>query len=58
MPPTKEGEKMETVHDPVCGMDIAPADAAGTEEYNGQTYFFCSRGCQQAFNDEPEKYTD
>jgi Cu+-exporting ATPase len=31
-----------TVHDPVCGMDIDPATAAGTSEYKGQTYYFCS----------------
>ena len=27
-----------TVHDPVCHMDIDPATAAGTSEYQGQTY--------------------
>jgi YHS domain-containing protein len=31
-----------TVHDPVCGMDIDPVTAAGTSEYKGQTYYFCS----------------
>jgi len=45
-----------TVHDPVCGMDIDPATAAGNSEYNGQTYYFCSLGCKKAFDKEPEKY--
>lgn len=45
-----------TVHDPVCGMDIDPATAAGTSEYNGQTYYFCSAGCKKSFDKEPEKY--
>jgi P-type Cu+ transporter len=45
-----------TVHDPVCGMDIDPATAAGTSEYNGQTYYFCSPGCKKAFDKDPEKY--
>lgn len=45
-----------TAHDPVCGMDIDPATAAGTSEYNGQTYYFCSLGCKKAFDKEPEKY--
>lgn len=45
-----------TVHDPVCGMDIDPATAAGTSEYNGQTYYFCSLGCKKSFDKEPEKY--
>ena len=45
-----------TVHDPVCGMDIDPAAAAGKYEYNGQTYYFCSLGCKKSFDKEPEKY--
>jgi Cu+-exporting ATPase len=45
-----------TVHDPVCGMDIDPATAAGTSEYKGQTYYFCSMGCKKAFDKDPEKY--
>ena len=45
-----------TVHDPVCGMDIDPATAAGTSEYNGQTYHFCSLGCKKSFDKDPEKY--
>ena len=45
-----------TVHDPVCHMDIDPATAAGTSEYKGQTYYFCSRGCKKAFDKDPEKY--
>lgn len=47
-----------TVHDPVCHMDIDPATAAGTSEYNGQTYYFCSLGCKKAFDKEPEKYAN
>ncbi len=45
-----------TVKDPVCGMDIDPATAAGKSEYNGQTYYFCSAGCKKSFDKEPEKY--
>ncbi|MEX2556098.1 MAG: heavy metal translocating P-type ATPase [Actinomycetota bacterium] len=54
--PTTREETMATVHDPVCGMDIDPADAAGTEEYEGKTYHFCSKSCQEKFKAEPEKY--
>ncbi|MFN3742835.1 MAG: YHS domain-containing protein [Anaerolineales bacterium] len=42
--------------DPVCGMDVDPATAAGKSEYNGQTYYFCSPGCKKAFDTNPEKY--
>lgn len=45
-----------TVHDPVCGMDIDPATAAGTSDYKGQTYYFCSIGCKKSFDKDPEKY--
>lgn len=45
-----------TVHDPVCHMDINPAAAAGTSEYKGQTYYFCSLGCKASFDKDPEKY--
>ena len=45
-----------TVHDPVCHMDIDPTTAAGTSEYNGQTYYFCSLGCKKSFDKDPEKY--
>ena len=42
--------------DPVCGMQIDPDDAAGSEEYQGTTYHFCSRHCVEKFNADPEKY--
>jgi Cu+-exporting ATPase len=42
--------------DPVCGMDVDPKTSAGTTEYKGQTYYFCSTGCKKAFDKEPEKY--
>ncbi len=45
-----------TVKDPVCGMDIDPATAAGQSEYKGQTYYFCAPGCKKSFDKEPEKY--
>lgn len=45
-----------TVRDPVCGMDVDPAAAAGKSEYKGQTYYFCSAGCKKAFDKEPEKF--
>jgi Cu+-exporting ATPase len=42
--------------DPVCGMDVDPAEAAGQSEYNGQTYYFCSKGCKVAFDRDPNMY--
>jgi len=43
--------------DPVCKMDINEEDASGKVEYNGRTYVFCSPGCRDEFEKNPEKYT-
>ena len=45
---------MET--DVVCGMQIEPAKAAATSDYNGKTYYFCTKGCQAKFEANPERY--
>ena len=45
----RKEEEMATVKDPVCGMDIDPASAAASEEYEGKTYHFCSEACHQKF---------
>jgi xanthine dehydrogenase accessory factor len=42
--------------DPVCGMTVEIATAQFKSDYNGQTYYFCARGCQRSFEAEPEKY--
>lgn len=42
--------------DPVCGMTVEPASAAGSSEYGGQTYYFCSQKCKDAFDANPEAY--
>ncbi|MGH2656558.1 MAG: heavy metal translocating P-type ATPase [Actinomycetota bacterium] len=49
-------EAMATVKDPVCGMDVDPASAAGTEEYAGQTYSFCSQACLERFRERPQDF--
>ena len=44
------------VIDPVCGMTVDPAKAAGSFDYSGQTYYFCGKGCLAKFSSDPEKY--
>jgi len=44
------------VTDPVCGMTVDPARAAGHVDYQGRTYHFCSQHCVHAFEADPEKY--
>jgi YHS domain-containing protein len=42
--------------DVVCGMQVDPAKAAGTSQYNGKTYYFCSKGCKTKFDTNPAQY--
>ena len=42
--------------DPVCGMTVNPAKAAGQYEHAGHTYYFCGASCLARFKAEPEKY--
>ena len=41
--------------DVVCGMQVDPAKAAGTSEYNNKTYYFCSKGCKTKFDTDPKQ---
>ena len=45
-----------TMKDPVCGMDVDPAKAAGTSEYQGKTYYFCAKVCKTKFDANPQQY--
>jgi P-type Cu+ transporter len=45
-----------TVKDPVCGMDVVPATAAGSVDHDGRTYYFCSRHCVDKFRADPARY--
>ncbi len=42
--------------DPVCGMAVDPKSAAGSFEYRGTTYYFCSVGCLEDFKEDPASY--
>ena len=42
--------------DPVCGMTVDPATAAGAVDYKGTKYYFCSKHCLHAFGTDPERY--
>jgi Cu+-exporting ATPase len=44
------------VLDPVCGMTVDPARAAGHVDHDGTTYYFCSKGCAARFSADPQKY--
>ncbi|MGB2669893.1 MAG: heavy metal translocating P-type ATPase [Candidatus Acidiferrum sp.] len=42
--------------DPVCGMMVDPQKAAAKITRADQTYYFCSQGCAERFEKEPEKF--
>ena len=45
-----------TAKDPVCGMTVDEAQAAGSAEHGGRRYYFCSKHCLAQFKAEPAKY--
>jgi RND family efflux transporter MFP subunit len=49
----------EVTKDPVCGLNVdeSKAKAAGFQgTYKNQTYYFCSAGCKEHFEKNPERY--
>jgi Cu+-exporting ATPase len=42
--------------DLVCGMDVEPETASAAWEHGGETYYFCSVGCMEAFRKDPERF--
>lgn len=57
-PPVRLKEhQMAFAKDPVCGMEV-DTDTELKVEYDGETYYFCSRGCKLDFEEDPEKYLD
>jgi Cu+-exporting ATPase len=47
---------MASAKDPVCGMTVDTERAAGSAQYEGTTYYFCSSGCRASFVEDPKKY--
>ncbi len=44
--------------DPVCGMTVDEARAAGKAVYGGRTYYFCSAKCLTEFQADPSAYVN
>ena len=47
---------MNEALDPVCGMEIDPATAAGSSTVDGKTFYFCAKACKTRFDAEPSRY--
>jgi Cu+-exporting ATPase len=54
--PQADSADPRTAIDPVCGMKVDPAKASATEQHDGTTYFFCSKGCAAKFRIDASKY--
>jgi xanthine dehydrogenase accessory factor len=53
--PITNEETAEAI-DLVCHMIVDIATAHYMTEYAGQTYYFCSAGCQRSFEKDPDRY--
>jgi Cu+-exporting ATPase len=42
------------VTDPVCGMQVDPANAKGSFDHKGTTYYFCGLRCLEKFKNDPD----
>jgi YHS domain-containing protein len=42
--------------DPVCGMAVEPATAEYLSVHQNVTHYFCSAGCKEKFERDPDKY--
>jgi Cu+-exporting ATPase len=50
-------DKPTAVHiDPVCKMEVVEGREAARREYDGVTYYFCSKVCARKFQQNPESY--
>jgi len=45
-----------TAIDPVCHMRVDPESAAGSFEFEGQTYYFCAKHCLHKFTQNPRQF--
>ncbi|MDH4581587.1 heavy metal translocating P-type ATPase [Pseudomonas sp. BN415] len=50
------GDEQPRILDPVCGMAVVPNTAAGSVEFDGQRYWFCSNHCREEFLSDAPRY--
>ncbi|MEO7066224.1 MAG: heavy metal translocating P-type ATPase [Rhodanobacter sp.] len=49
-------ETPQMATDPVCGMQVDPANSKHQSTHEGQVFHFCSGGCKAKFEAEPTRY--
>ncbi|HXJ48035.1 MAG TPA: YHS domain-containing protein, partial [Candidatus Acidoferrum sp.] len=55
-PPPAVASPVVFATDQVCGMTVDPLTSQHRADHGGTTYWFCSGGCKDAFEKEPERY--
>jgi len=55
-----QGQRVAETSDVVCGMELDSSGQATfpRSEYDGTTFFFCSKGCKLKFDESPEKFVE
>jgi YHS domain-containing protein len=51
----KKASKSEKARDPVCGL-MVEKNPNLSAEYQGQTYYFCTKTDRDKFKEQPQKY--
>lgn len=49
---------VDTVTDPVCGMQIDSGEAEVESSYDGIVYYFCSVDCRDRFEENPDAFLE
>ena len=49
-------EKEHITTDPVCGMEVEPEKAYSKAEHESYVIYFCSRKCEEKFEENPKEY--
>ena len=44
--------------DPVCGMEVDTRTSQLSLDHDGETYWFCGRGCLLDFQDDPAAFLE
>jgi YHS domain-containing protein len=50
------GKKTASAKDPVCHMNVEVATAKWTSVHEGKSYYFCGKGCKEAFDANPTAF--
>lgn len=52
----RDSSGQATFRDPVCGMEVSYRTAVEECRHGDKTYYFCSSGCREQFQAEPQHY--